>query len=101
KQLTGRVAQHVRFEALDLDDAALIARELCEVTVKPDLLARIHAETRGSVRLLVVALARIEQHAKANGLASVGAADWGAKRQLFTGEAPSGNVTKLRTDGRA
>jgi DNA transposition AAA+ family ATPase len=95
KQLTGRIAQHVTFEALDLDDAALIARELCDVTIKPDLLERVHADTRGSVRLMVVSLARIEQHAKAKAMSSIGAADWGAKRQLFTGEAPSGNVTSL------
>lgn len=92
KQLTGRIAQHVQFEALDIEDAALIARELCDVTVQPDLLAKIHADARGSVRLIVVALARIEQHAKAKGLSTIGAADWGAKRQLFTGEAPGGAV---------
>lgn len=95
KQLTGRLAQHVRFEALDLEDTNLLARELCEVTVKEDLVSRIHGDARGSARLIVVALARIEEQARARGLSAIGANEFGRKSALFTGEAPTGNVTAI------
>jgi hypothetical protein len=96
KQLTGRIAQHVKFEPLDVEDATLIARELCQVGIKSDLLAKIHADTRGSVRNIVVSLARVEQHAKARTLSSIGVADLGAKFQLFTGEAPTPHLQAVR-----
>jgi DNA transposition AAA+ family ATPase len=87
KQLTGRVMQDVHFEPLDLEDAELLARELCDVDVKHDLVAQLHKDARGSTRLVVVGLARIEQSAKSRGLSAIGLGEWG-KRQLFTGEAP-------------
>lgn len=90
KQLTGRLAQHVTFEQMDIDDTALLARELAEVTVQPDLIEHLHGQARGSVRLIVVALARIEQMARSRGLGAIGLADLGKKAALFTGEAPAG-----------
>lgn len=89
KQLTGRLAQHVRFAGLDMEDTALLARELAEVEIAEDLLARIHTESRGSVRLTVVALARTEQIARQRGLSLVREADLGKRVELFTGEAPA------------
>lgn len=86
-RLTSRIAQEVAFAPLDIEDLTLVARELCEVEVKPDLLERIHRETKGNMRLAVVSLARIEQHAKTQAARVVSLADWGAKRDLFSGEA--------------
>jgi DNA transposition AAA+ family ATPase len=94
KQLTGRVMQHVRFEACDAEDAALLARELCEVRVKTDLLADLVKQVGGSVRLIVVGLARIEEYARRKGLDSIGSADWG-RRAFFTGEAPTSKKPDL------
>lgn len=87
KQLTGRVLQDVRFEALDREDAQAIARALCEVKVKADLLDAAHRTTGGYVRNLLVALARIEESARLRGMDSIGLAEWG-KRDFITGEAP-------------
>lgn len=87
KQLTGRVLQDVRFEALDREDAIAIARALCEVKVKVDLLDAAHRATGGYVRNLVVALARFEEYAKSRGMDSIGLDDWG-KRDFITGAAP-------------
>lgn len=87
KQLTGRILQDVQFEPLDLDDTAKMAADLCEVKVRAELVAHLHRETRGSARLIVIALQRIEQRARSQGLDSIGLGDWGA-RELFTGEAP-------------
>lgn len=91
KQLTGRVMQDVHFEPADAEDAALLARELCEVRVKADLLADLVKHVGGSVRLVVVGLARIEEYARRKGLEAIGSADWG-RRAFFTGEAPKSNV---------
>lgn len=91
KQLTGRVMQDVRFEPVDGEDAALLARELCEVRVKADLLDSLVKQVAGSARLIVVGLARIEEYARKKGLDSIGATDWG-RRAFFTGEAPASGV---------
>lgn len=98
KQLTGRVLEDVRFEPADAADARLLADGLCEIKVRDDLLDRLVRVSRGSVRLLVVGLSRVEQRAKARGLIEMGAADWGAKEDFFTGDAPlqsSGKVSAI------
>lgn len=88
KQLTGRVMQDVRFEPLDMDDAGLLASELSDIELAPDLVEHLHREACGSTRLVCVGLARIEQVARGRGLGKIGLGDWG-KRPLFTGEAPN------------
>lgn len=87
-QVTGRILRAVEFRPCDLEDVQVLARALCEVDVAGDLLARIASETRGSVRLAVVALARIESFARARGLDTVDAESWG-RQPLFFGEAPA------------
>jgi DNA transposition AAA+ family ATPase len=87
-RFTSRIAEHVTFEALDLQDTAVVARELCEVTVAEDLVAQVHEATRGNIRMIVVALGRIEQTARSLGLTRITKAEWSQKqRALFTGEA--------------
>jgi len=99
KQLTGRVMQDTRFEPLDIEDTAKIAEDLVEgLDVGPDLLAHLHQEAKGSTRLIVVGLARIEQNARNRGMDAIALSDWG-KRALFTGNAPTapaGKVAALR-----
>lgn len=95
KQLTGRIQQEVRFAPLDAEDTQLLARELCDVTIQPDLQAEIKQKTAGSARLIVVALARIEQVARSRGVQSIGLKEWG-KRDLFTGKAPGSGLRVVR-----
>lgn len=95
KQLTGRVMQDVRFAPLGEGDAAKLAAELADVKIHADLLAALNRQAAGSVRLLVVGLARIEQYAKSRGIKSIGAGDWG-RRKFFTGEAPDSNGSGSR-----
>lgn len=90
KQLTGRIMQDVRFQALDEADAAKIAHELCEVEVNADLVAQLTRQAMGSTRLIVVGLGRVEQYARSRGMASIDTGEWG-RRQFFTGEAPDSN----------
>lgn len=88
KQLTGRIMQDVRFQPADVEDVALLARELCEVEIGEDMVDMIARQTGGSARLTVVGLARVEEFARRKGLGRVGVSDWGRK-PLFTGDAPS------------
>lgn len=82
KQLLGRISQWVEFNACDQEDAAILARTVCEVGVDAELLAKLHSESRGSMRLMVVGLSRIESLARGNGWTTVTAEQWGT-RQLF------------------
>lgn len=84
-RFTNRIAEHVVFEPLDEADAQLIARELSDVTIRPDLVAQIQRDTGGNCRLIVVSIARAEQLARSRGLSEIGTADIG-KKALFTGE---------------
>jgi len=90
-QLAGRISHWVEFLRSDLDDARDIARATCEVQLDDELLQHVHAESGGSVRLLVVGLARIEQLARANGWARISAEQWGG-RKLHLGGAPRGRA---------
>lgn len=87
KQLTGRLQQWLQFQPADVEDAGTLAQALCEVKVAPELLARLHAETKGAVRLIVVGLSQIEELGRTRALDVVTADDWG-RRRFFFGEAP-------------
>lgn len=94
-QLAGRIAQWVDFQPADLADTELLARELCEVTLAEDLLAIVHGETRGEVRLIVTALSRIEEFGQTRGLETVTAADWGDE-PLFYAQGKAGRARRAR-----
>lgn len=85
-RFTSRIAEHVTFRPLDADDTALVARELCEVTVATDLVEKIRADTAGNFRNIIVSLHRAEQIALGKGSDTVTVADVGRK-PLFTGGA--------------
>lgn len=87
KQLARRISHWVEFLRSDLEDARAITDAVCEVAVDDELVAILHADSGGSVGLMVVGLARIEQLARANGWARISAAQWG-ERKLFIGGAP-------------
>lgn len=89
KQLLGRISQWVEFAGCDAEDAATLARTVCEVGIAPDLLSRVHAEAHGSMRLLVVGLSRIESLAKAQGWSQVTAEQWGGRKLFLTGNGHS------------
>lgn len=91
KQLAGRISHWVEFLPSDLEDARLVANAVCEVDVDDELLVDLHSQAKGSLRSIVVGLARIEQLAKANGWTSVDAERWGG-RALFIGGAPGGDL---------
>ena len=107
EQFTGRIAQWVAFEGLDLADAKLLAGGLAEVEIAPDLLQQLHraaspktlsggASPGAEVRRLVVGLGRIEQYARSRGLQRIGAEEWPHGDEFFIGQAaPGGKPGKV------
>ncbi len=99
QQLTGRLAQWVEMQPCDLEDARMLADELLDVRVGQALLGRLHERTKGSARLLVVGLSRIEANAKARGMKSIDAGDWKLGDEFFWGDAPKPkSAQKQRSD---
>lgn len=88
QQLTGRIAQRVEFEPATADDAALLIKSLADVDVAADLVRKLHSDAHGSVRLMIVGLARIEQFARARNLARITLSDWPSNAEFFVGVAP-------------
>ena len=83
RQLAGRLMRWVEFQPADLADTVALADGLCDIKVAEDLVARIHEETAGLVRHIVVGLAQIETFARKHGLSTVRAKDWPSDRSLF------------------
>jgi len=84
--LARRVTQWVEFKPADQEDARIVADTMCEISVADDLLARLYDAASGSIGLMVVGLARIEQLAKANEWGGVDALTWG-EREFFLARA--------------
>lgn len=88
QQLTGRMAQWVEFQPATLEDVRMLAQQLMEVVIEDSLLHALHEAARGSMRLLVVGLARVETLARAKGMDAIGLADWPRGSAFFFGDAP-------------
>jgi DNA transposition AAA+ family ATPase len=84
-QFARRISQKVEFGALDLEDTTLVAKELCEVEVAPDLIKKMHKATKGSIGHMVIALHHFEKFAKGFNWSKIDAAQWG-DRAMFLGD---------------
>jgi len=78
-QLTRRISNRLHFGPCDLADAQLLASELCEVEIEPELLAKMHGKAQGCIGLMVLALSLFEAQAKEEGQKRIGIADWGGQ----------------------
>lgn len=74
-QIASRIGAVVEFQPITQDDCTLICRDLAEVRIAPEVVAEVHAQCDGRMRLALNALAAIEQLAKRNGKTEVVAAD--------------------------
>ena len=88
----GRILTFALAEPASMEDA----RNLCDlyvrdVNIADDLLARVHKQSKGSVRRICVNLEYIREEAADNGMSTVDLAAWG-DRPLFTGDAPTRRV---------
>ena len=85
----GRILDWVPAQPADIEDARVLMQFYCKkVQVGDDLLDRIVSLASGSVRRIVVNLARVEEEALGMGVKKIGLKEWG-KRPIWTGEAPA------------
>ena len=88
KQLAGRIAQWVEFQPASSEDAQLLAKQLAEVEIEPALVATLHQQAAGEVRLIAVGLNRIENLARSRGLSKIGPKEWPADEGFFLNAEP-------------
>jgi DNA transposition AAA+ family ATPase len=69
--IASRVAREVLFEQLTLADVKATVTLKSEVAIDDDMLGELHAQSKGRMRLLLNAIANIEQWASANGWKTV------------------------------
>ena len=69
--IASRVARVVNFERLSLADVRAACSKLCEVPLADEVVQKINAESDGRMRLVLNALANVEEMAKANSLKQV------------------------------
>lgn len=96
-QFTGRLAQWVEFQGLDMEDAQLLRQRMMEVDIADDLLQAIYqqASSKGGgaeARRLVVGLSQVEGYARQHGMQSIGLSDWPKGRDFFLGMPALGRV---------
>jgi len=77
-----RITEWIEFQGLSLEDARQVAAELVDVRIEEDLLDRLHRETDGNIGLMVPALGRVEQAARASGLEAISLETFGARGLL-------------------
>lgn len=88
ERMHNRMLDWVPAQPADADDTAHLARLYCpDLEIAPDLLGRIADKSAGRVRRICVNLERVREHARMNGLDSIGLAEWG-DQSLFTGKPP-------------
>jgi hypothetical protein len=73
--IASRVNRVVELQPLSLADVTEACERMAELPIAPDLVARIHADTQGRMRLVLNAIAIVEQLAAANGWKRVTAAN--------------------------
>lgn len=83
EHIASRVAKVVEFETLSLADVKATITVKAEVKIDEGLVAEIHRQSKGRMRLVLNAIANIEQWAGANSWASVSTAQVAGK-QLCT-----------------
>jgi DNA transposition AAA+ family ATPase len=74
-QLASRVCEAINFDRASERDVAGVCAQLSEVEIKADLVKRIHADSKGLMRLVLNAIANVELIARNNGLTAVAAKD--------------------------
>lgn len=88
----GRILTFALAEPASMEDArSLCALYVHDVNIADDLLAKVHKQSKGSVRRICVNLEHIREEAADNGMSTVDLAIWG-DRPLFTGDAPTRRI---------
>lgn len=83
ERIARRITKWVEFKGLDLEDASKVAAETCEVELSPCLVDYVHRETLGNIGRMIIALDKIETHAKAHGIDKPVTAEMWGERPLY------------------
>lgn len=94
EQIASRMFAWVEFKPASVDDVAAVCRQLAEVEIAPDLVARIHADSQGRMRSVLNAISRVEMAAQGLGKAQVSAAD--CRRMTLVEDYRSGRAITRR-----
>ena len=88
ERVHGRMLDWVAAQPASLADAKHLTGLYCPgIEIEPDLLAKLHEASSGSVRRICVNLDRIRELARTQGQIKVGKAEWGV-RTFFQGTPP-------------
>lgn len=97
ERIARRITQWIEFKGLDLDDAAHVASEVCEVRLSEDMIRHLHKETGGNIGRIIIGLTKVEKFAMTNGLDVITSADWGERPLYF--DQPTFGRKKVITNG--
>lgn len=86
-QFARRVTEWVEFFPLNRDDADKVCKARCSVKLTEGLVDALFQATGGSIGLMTVGLARVQQSAKSHGWDEVSVELWGNK-PFYIGHAP-------------
>lgn len=78
-QIASRIAKHVQFKMLTLEDTAYAIKQLSELPFDEPLIAAVYSQSGGKMRLIKNAIAGLEAFGKANARSIVTLADIGNK----------------------
>lgn len=78
-QISSRVAKVVEFLPADLDDIVACARDLAEIPFDRELCEEIRKQSKGRMRDVINAIARVERHCKRGNLSKARMADFAGK----------------------
>ncbi|MBW4648937.1 MAG: ATP-binding protein [Kastovskya adunca ATA6-11-RM4] len=78
EQLSSRLAKKLKFLPCDISDAKSLAQTCCEVGIEEDLIAEIHSRCKGSVRRIIVELAKVEAFVKSQRWEACNKVQWDA-----------------------
>lgn len=79
-QFARRISQWCEFTACDFEDTRKLIDTVCEVGIADDLAVELRTATGGSIGLMTVGLARVEQYAKGQGLDVIDAKAWNKRK---------------------
>lgn len=74
-QIASRIAHVVTFRPATIEDVSQAVKQLSEVDFADDLIAELHRQSEGKMRLIINGIATLERFGKANGRAQVTLAD--------------------------
>lgn len=83
EQVARRVVENLEFQPLSIDDAALVARQRCEVAVEPALIELLHEHSGGSCGRITNGLRAIERYGKQLELDPVTLKAWRSSGRKF------------------